>query len=144
MSASDGPPVGSITSSTSTTAAAACRQGAGGGTLFDVDQEILDDLSQDREERIAVAVSHKTRRTWAHRSDRKFAKLVEWKRLDSAPLGSSGVQLKLKFVELLAGYTPGAIVRVKAESWKFVSIPPEERLTSANDQDRAERMVLPW
>ena len=120
----------------------------GGGivtlTLFDVDQEILDDLSQDREERIAVAVSHKTRRTWAHRSDRKFAKLVEWKRPDSAPLGSSGVQLKLKFVELLAGYTPGAIVRVKAERWKFVSMPPEERLTSANDQDRAERMVLPW
>ena len=120
----------------------------GGGivtlTLFDVDQEILDDLSQDREERIAVAVSHKTRRTWAHRSNRKFAKLVEWKRPDSAPLGSSGVQLKLKFVELLAGYTPGAIVRVKAERWKFVSMPPEERLTSANDQDRAERMVLPW
>ena len=81
----------------------------GGGivtlTLFEVDQEILDDLWNDREERIAVAVSEKTRRTWAHRSDRKFAKLVEWKRLDSVPLGSSGVQLKLKFVELLAGYT---------------------------------------
>ena len=65
----------------------------GGGivtlTLFDVDQEILDDLWNDREERIAVAVSERTRRTWAHRSDRKFAKLVEWKRLDSAPLGSA-------------------------------------------------------
>jgi hypothetical protein len=120
----------------------------GGGivtlTLFDVDQEILDDLSQDREERIAVAVSHKTRRTWFHRADRKFAKLVQWKTLDAPPLGSSGVQLKLKFVELLAGYTPGAIVRVKAERWKFVSMPPEERLTSAQDQERANRMMLPW
>ncbi len=120
----------------------------GGGivtlTLFEVDQEILDDLWNDREERIAVAVSEKTRRTWAHRSDRKFAKLVEWKRLDSVPLGSSGVQLKLKFVELLAGYTPGACVRVKAERWKFVSIPPEERLTSHEDQQRGARMVLPW
>jgi len=120
----------------------------GGGivtlTLFDVDQEILDDLWKDREERIAVAASEKTRRTWAHRSDRKFAKLVEWKRLDSAPLGSSGVQLKLKFVELLAGYTPGACVRVKAERWKFVSMPPEERLTSREDQQRGSRMVLPW
>ena len=73
-----------------------------------------------------------------------IAKLVEWKRLDSAPLGSSGVQLKLKFVELLAGYTPGACVRVKAERWKFVSMPPEERLTSLEDQQRAARMVLPW
>ena len=120
----------------------------GGGivtlTLFEVDQEILDDLWNDREERIAVAVSEKTRRTWAHRSDRKFAKLVEWKRLDSVPLGSSGVQLKLKFIELLAGYTPGACVRVKAERWKFVSIPPEERLTSRDDQQRGARMVLPW
>ena len=120
----------------------------GGGivtlTLFEVDQEILDDLWNDREERIAVAVSEKTRRTWAHRSDRKFAKLVEWKRLDSVPLGSSGVQLKLKFVELLAGYTAGACVRVKAERWKFVSIPPEERLTSREDQHRGARMVLPW
>jgi len=120
----------------------------GGGivtlTLFDVDQEILDDLSQDREERIAVAVSHKTRRTWFHRADRKFAKLVQWKTLDAPPLGSSGVQLKLKFVELLAGYTPGAIVRVKAERWKFVSMPPEERLTSPQDQERADRMMPPW
>jgi len=120
----------------------------GGGivtvTLFDVDQQILDDLSHDREERIAVAVSHKTRRTWFHRADRKFAKLVEWKKLDAPPLGSSTVQLKLKFAELLAGYTPGAIVRVKAESWKFVSMPPEERITSAGDWERAGRMVPPW
>jgi len=120
----------------------------GGGvvtlTLFDVDQQILDDLSRDREERIAVAVSHKTRRTWFHRADRKFATLVEWKQLETPPLGSSGVQLKLRFVELLAGYRTGAVVRVKAESWKFVSMPPEERLTSAQDEERASRMVLPW
>ena len=120
----------------------------GGGivtlTLFEVDPEILDDLSRDREERIAVAVSHKTRRTWFHRADRKFAKLVEWKTLNAPPLGSSGVQLRLKFVELLAGYESGAIVRVKAERWKFVTMPPEERLTSAADQALANRMVLPW
>lgn len=120
----------------------------GGGimtlTLFDVDPAILEDLSRDRDERIAVAVSHKTRRTWFHRADRKFAKLVEWKTFAAPPLGSSGVQLRLKFVELLAGYTPGAIVRVKAERWKFVSMPPEERLTSAADLERANTMVLPW
>ena len=120
----------------------------GGGivtlTLFEVDQPILDDLWNDRQERIAVAVSDKTRRTWFHRSDRKFAKLVEWKKLDDPPLGSSNVQLKLKLVELLAGYTPGACVRVKAERWKFVSMPPEERFTSLADHERASRMILPW
>jgi hypothetical protein len=120
----------------------------GGGivtlTLFEVDPQILADLWLDREERIAVAVAEKTRRTWFHRSDRKFAKLVEWKKLESPPLGSSGVQLRLKFVELLAGYTAGACVRVKAERWKFVTMPPEERLTSREDQQRGARMVLPW
>ena len=120
----------------------------GGGivtlTLFEVDPAILDDLWNDREERIAVAVSDKTRRTFFHRSDRKFAKLIEWKKLDAPPLGSSPVQLKLKFVELLAGYKPGAIVRVKAERWKFVTMPPEERFTSPADQERSARMVLPW
>lgn len=60
------------------------------------------------------------------------------------PLGSSRVQLKLKFGELLAGYVPGAIVRVKAESWKFVTMPPEERITSLEDLERSNRMVLPW
>lgn len=120
----------------------------GGGlvtlTLFDVDPEVINDLWLDREERIAVAVAHKTRRTWFHRSDRKFAKLAEWKKVEAAPFGHSGVQLKLKFVELLSGYVPGAIVRVKAERWKFVTMPPEERLTSEADVEGAAQMVLPW
>ncbi|HND51475.1 MAG TPA: hypothetical protein PLV92_03730, partial [Pirellulaceae bacterium] len=120
----------------------------GGGivtlTLFEVDQQILDDLWLDREERIAVAVAEKTRRTWFHRSDRKFGKLVEWKRIDTPPLGCSAVQLKLKFAELLTGYSAGACVRVKAERWKFVTMPPEERLTSSGDRERGARMVLPW
>lgn len=120
----------------------------GGGivtiTLFEVDKQILDDLWADRGERIAVAVAEKTRRTWFHRSDRKFAKLVEWKNLENPPLGSSPVRLRLHFTELLAGYSTGGYVRVKAERWKFVTVPPEERLTSRADQERGARMVLPW
>lgn len=120
----------------------------GGGivtlTLFEVDRELIEDLRRDKEERIAVAVSEKTRRTWVHRSDRKFAKLVDWKEIKDPPLGSSGVQLKLKFLELLSGYKPGRCVRVKAENWKWVSVPPEERITSHEEQKQGDKMVLPF
>ena len=113
-------------------------------TLFDVDQEIIEDLRRDKNERIAVAVAEKTLRTWIHRSDRKFAKLIEWKEIKNAPFGSSGVQLRLKFVELLSGYRPGGCVRVKAENWKWVSVPPEERITSRAEQEQGAKMVLPF
>lgn len=120
----------------------------GGGivtlTLFDVDRELIEDLRRDKDERIAVAVAEKTRRTWIHRSDRKFASLVEWKEIENPPLGSSGVQLRLKFVELLSGYRPGRCVRVKAENWKWVSVPPEERITSRAEQEQGAKMVLPF
>ena len=120
----------------------------GGGiltlTLFEVDQELIEDLRRDKDERIAVAVAEKTRRTWIHRADRKFAKLVEWKEIKDPPLGSSGVQLRLKFVELLSGYRPGGCVRVKAENWKWVSVPPEERITSQAEQEQGAKMVLPF
>jgi hypothetical protein len=120
----------------------------GGGivtlTLFEVDQEIIDDFRKEKNDRIAVAVAEKTLRTWFHRADRKFCKLVEWKEVDNPPLGSSGIQLRLKFVELLAGYEPGACVRVKCDSWKFVTMPSEERLKSKADQERSAKMVLPW
>ena len=120
----------------------------GGGevtlTLFDVDKEIIEDLRRNRNERIAVAVAEKTLRTWIHRSDRKFAKLIEWKEIQNASFGSSGVQLRLKFVELLSGYRPGGCVRVKAENWKWVSVPPEERITSRAEQEQGAKMVLPF
>ena len=120
----------------------------GGGivtlTLFEVDQEIIDDFRKEKDDRIAVAVAEKTLRTWFHRSDRKFCKLVEWKEVKNPALGSSGIQLRLKFVELLSGYRPGACVRVKCDSWKFVSMPPEERISSRAEQESGSKMVLPW
>ena len=88
--------------------------------------------------------AEKTRRTWIHRADRKFSKLVEWKEIKDPPTGSSGVQLRLKFVEILEGYRAGACVRVKSKNWKWVSVPPEERITSKAEQESGSKMVLPW
>jgi hypothetical protein len=52
--------------------------------------------------------------------------------------------LRLKFVELLSGYKPGGCVRVKAENWKWISVPPEERITSREEQEQGAKMVLPF
>lgn len=119
----------------------------GGGivtlTLFEVDQTIIDDFRKEKDDRIAVACAEKTLRTWFHRADRQFCKLVEWKESAKPPGGSSGIQLRLKFTGLLECYRPGACVRVKCDSWKFVTVPPEERLTSREEQQRGSRLGLP-
>jgi len=119
----------------------------GGGRLtiklFEVNREIIEDLSRERNDRIAVACAEKTLRTWFHRGDRKFCKLEKWAEIKNPVTGSSGVQITLRFKELLKGYSPDACVRVKADSWKFVSMPPEERIHSIEEQKHGQKMVLP-
>lgn len=119
----------------------------GGGTVtltfFNVDPALLADLEADKDKGYGVAVSEKTLRTWYHRGDKKIADVLEWRVTDDPPVGSSGVQVRLRFTELLDGYRPGRIVRVKSDSWKFVSTPPEERMLSIEDRDRSMKMVLP-
>ena len=119
----------------------------GGGrltiTLFEVNRDIIEDLSRERNDRIAVACAEKTLRTWYHRGDRKFYKLEKWTDVKNPATGSSGVQITLRCKELLKGYSTGSCVRVKADSWKFVSMPPEERIHSIEEQKHGQKMVLP-
>jgi hypothetical protein len=107
-----------------------------------VAQQLLDDLRKDQNERIAVASAEPTLRTWRHRGDRVFAKLRRWE--DAKPFpGFSGVRLHLKFSELLDHFRPGNAVRVKAESWLFISNTPEERIKSLEDRAASQTLRLP-
>jgi ribosome modulation factor len=111
----------------------------GGGlltlTLFGpMDRSLYDDLKTSQDKGFGVAVAEKDLRTWFHRSDKKIGKVVEWKETPNPPPGSSGIQVRMKFTELLDGYRPGRIVRVKSELWKFVTIPTEERVKSLEDR----------
>ncbi len=111
----------------------------GGGivtfTLFGgMDQSLYDELKATQEKGFGVAAAEKTLRTWAHRSDKKMGQVLEWKETANPPLGSSGIQVRMKFTELLDGYRPGRIVRVKAFDWIFVTIPAEERMRSLEDR----------
>ena len=60
-----------------------------------------------------------------------------------APLGSSGIQIKMTFTELLDGYRPGRCVRLKCDTWAFVTMPSEERVKTIEEQKRSAVFSLP-
>ena len=120
----------------------------GGGvvtlTLFGgMDKSLYDELKATQEKGFGVGASDKTLRTWFHRADKKIGQVLDWKETANPPLGSSGIQVRLKFTELLDGYRPGRIVRVKCHDWIFVTMPPEERFKSLEELKRSAIMGLP-
>ena len=113
-------------------------------TLFGgMDPSLYDDMKASRETGYWVAAAEKTLRTWFHRADRKVGRVLDWKEIENPPLGSSGIQLRLKFAEVLEGYRPGRCVRLKCDRWKFVTMPFEERVKTLDDQKRSATMNLP-
>ena len=120
----------------------------GGGTvtltLFGgMDPSLYADLKATQEKGYHVAVAEKTLRTWFHRSDRKLGNVAEWKESENPPPGSSGIQVRMKFTELLDGYRPGRVVRVKCHDWLFVTMPSEERVKTIEEQKRSAVLGLP-
>lgn len=120
----------------------------GGGvvtlTLFGgMDSSLYADLKTYQDKGYHVAVAEKSLRTWFHRSDRKLGKVAEWNEVENPPPGSSGIQIKMTFTELLEGYRPGRCVRLKSDNWPFVTMPPEERIKSVEDQKRSTVFSLP-
>ena len=120
----------------------------GGGlvtlTLFGgMDPTLYADLKRTQDKGFGVACSDKTLRTWFHRADKKIGDVLEWKETANPPPGSSGIQIQLKFTELLDGYRPGRIVRVKCHDWIFVTMPPEERLKSPEELKRSQTFSIP-
>ena len=120
----------------------------GGGvvtlTLFGgMDPSLYAELKATQEKGFGVAAAEKTLRTWFHRGDKKIGQVIEWKEAANPPPGSSGIQVRLKFTELLDGYRPGRCVRVKCHDWIFATMPPEERVKSLDDQQRSAIFSLP-
>ncbi len=120
----------------------------GGGTVTltffgGMDPSLYADLKSTQDKGYHVAVAEKTLRTWFHRSDRKLGQVIEWKEIENPLPGSSGIQVRMKFTELLDGYRPGRIVRVKSHDWLFVTMPSEERVKTVEEQKRSAVFRLP-
>jgi hypothetical protein len=53
------------------------------------------------------------------------------------PLGSSGIQIRMKMDLVLEGFRPGKIVRIRPMNWPKVNVPREEWIgMSFNIEDR--------
>lgn len=120
----------------------------GGGTLTltffgGFDPSLYAELKATQDKGFGVAVADKTLRTWFHRSDKKIGQVLEWKETANPPTGSSGIQVRMKFTELLDGYRPGRVVRVKCHDWLFVTMPTEERIKTVEELQRSATFKLP-
>jgi hypothetical protein len=83
---------------------------------------------------LTIAVAEPTLRTWWQEHDSKGGPVLEVKELPQPPLGSSGIQVRVRIPQLLDGYRPGRIVRVRTNAFANVKLPPEERVKGLEDR----------
>ena len=103
--------------------------------------DIRDMKGGKRKPRICNAET--TLRTWGyHQEYASPGNILEWKETKNPPPGSSGFQIRLKVSQMLDGFRPGRVVRVKGP-WTYVLIPHDECIMKPEDLERSRRMVLP-
>lgn len=82
----------------------------------------------------AVAAAEWTLRTWWQDHDHKSGPVLELKETPDPPPGSSGLQLTVRFNELLDGFRPGRVVRVRVDGMVNAKLPPEERINNLDER----------
>ncbi len=118
----------------------------GGGemtvTLFGgMDPLLYKELKQTKNPRICDAEF--TLRTWGYHAEyAPHATTVAWEETPAPPFGSSGIQLKLMVPQMLDGFRPGRVVRLKGP-WTYVLLPHDEWLMTPEDFERASKLSLP-
>ncbi len=104
-------------------------------TLFGgMDASLYDEVRAKKGHGMAVAAGEPTLRTWWHHHDHKWGHVLQLTDLPNPPPGSSGLQLRMEIRELLEGYRPGRIVRLRCHDWPNVKLPPEERIKSMDER----------
>ena len=118
----------------------------GGGeltvTLFaGMDSTLYEEIRRVQTPKVCDA--EMTLRTWAYHAEyAPPAEKLEWKEAENPPPGSSGIQMRLRVPQMLDGFRPGRVVRVKGP-WTYVLLPHDEWLMNQDDFDRASKMKLP-
>lgn len=104
-------------------------------TLFGgMDPSLYDEIRKSPASGVAIAVAEKTLRSYWQDHDNKGGRVVKLKEIKDAPLSSSGIQISVQVSELLEGFRPGRIVRVRLNGWPNVKLPPEERVMSLEER----------
>lgn len=73
-----------------------------------------------------MAAAADTLRTWWPNHDGMDGKVIEVKRSENPPFGSSGIQVRWQVDLVLEGFRPGRTVRIRSQSWPKVKPPVEE------------------
>lgn len=118
----------------------------GGGeitvTLFGgMDPVLYKEIKHNKSVKICDAAN--TLRTWSyHQEYSVHGQTVEWTETDNPPLGSSGFQLRMKLSQMLEGFRPGRIVRLKGP-WTYVLLPADEWIASPEEFEESSKLRLP-
>ena len=118
----------------------------GGGeltvTLFaGMDALLYEEIRKAAKPRICDA--EMTLRTWAYHAEyAPHADKLDWKETSNPPPGSSGIQMRLRVPQMLDGFRPGRVVRLKGP-WTYVLLPFDEWLVTPEDLERASKLRLP-
>lgn len=118
----------------------------GGGevtvTLFGgLDPLLYQELRQSKTTRICDAAP--TLRTWGYHQEYAVpGEVLGWRETEAPPPGSSGLQVRLQVPQMLDGFRPGRVVRLKGP-WPYVLLPHDEWLMTPADLERASKLMLP-
>lgn len=85
-------------------------------------------------EGVRAAAAEATLRTWWQEHDNKSGPILEIKKSENPPPGSSGIRIRFTLDELLEGFRPGRIIRLCPHHWPRIKLPPEERVKDVNDR----------
>lgn len=118
----------------------------GGGeitvTLFGgMDPVLYKEIKHNKSAKICDAAN--SLRTWSyHQEYSVHGQTVEWTETHNPPLGSSGFQLRMKLSQMLEGFRPGRIVRLKGP-WTYVLLPADEWIASPEEFEESSKLRLP-
>lgn len=121
---------------------------AGGGevtvTFFGgMDPSLHQDIRDMKDNKPKICNAETTLRTFPYHQEYAIpGDMLQWKATDNPPLGSSGFQVTMRIPQMLDGFRPGRIVRVKGP-WTYVLLAQDEWLMTPEELERSRRMILP-
>jgi len=121
---------------------------SGGGevtvTFFGgMDASLYTDIRDMKGRGPKICNAYTTLRTWSyHQEYASPGSILEWKETKDPPAGSSGFQMRMTVKQMLDGFRPGRIIRVKGP-WTYVLLSHDEWLSTPEALERSKKMVLP-
>jgi hypothetical protein len=108
-----------------------------------MDPSLYTDIRDMKGRSPKICNAENTLRTWGyHQEYSSPGSILEWKETVDSPLGSSRFQVRVSVKQMLDGFRPGRIVRVKGP-WTYVLLPHDECIMTAEDLERSRRIILP-